>query len=109
MTELTKFLLRNAVIGFLIGDALVCFLIWKDVGGLGAALEGSPNAMLAAGLLFFYVGSTFAPAQTAIAIGLRAYLKNRDDDDEAPRWRVRLERAFALEPALAPVRPSSKP
>lgn len=85
-------LAKNAAIGFGVAAALVAALIWTDTAQLGTLVFGSPVGWLAAALLFFFVGLTFASVQMGIAV----MTMNRDQD--GPRQKPRVRRVAALAP-----------
>lgn len=79
VTGLPLFLLRHALIGFAIGVVFVSAIVWLDTGGLRGLLLNDAGGWLAAGLLIFFAGSTFAAAQMGMAVMLSG---GQDDEWE---------------------------
>lgn len=77
MPRLLKLLLKNLALGFAVAALFVAALIWSDTAGLGTLIAESSHGWLAAALLFFFTGLTFASVQMGIAVmGL-----GRDDSE----------------------------
>ena len=76
MPGLVVFLIRHALLGFAIGIVFTGALLAFDIASLRTLMLGSPAGWLAAGLLAFFVGSTFAAAQ----MGMAVMLSGRDED-----------------------------
>ncbi|PWE17375.1 hypothetical protein DDZ18_06735 [Marinicauda salina] len=76
MPGLVIFLVRHALLGFAIGVVFTGVLLAFDVARLRSLMLGSPSGWLGAGLLAFFVGSTFAAAQ----MGMAVMLSGREDD-----------------------------
>lgn len=68
MPRLLRLLIVNAAIGFGVSAIFVAALIWTDTGQLGTLIASSPVGWLAAGILFFFVGLTFASVQMGVAV-----------------------------------------
>lgn len=77
VSGLPLFLLRHALIGFAIGMVFVIALLWLDLGGLRSLLLRDAGGWLAAGLLVFFAGSTFA----AVQMGMAVMLSGGTDED----------------------------
>lgn len=78
VTGLPLFLLRHALIGFALGAVFVSAIVCLDIGGLRGLLLNDAGGWLAAGLLVFFAGSTFAAAQ----MGMAVMLSGGEQDDE---------------------------
>ncbi len=98
MPGLIKFLITHAAIGFGIAAIFVAGLLWADVAGLWTLISRSSSGWLAAFLLFFFNGLTFASLQMGFAVMLSgedgggnakraapAFLKSLLDALRAPR------------------------
>lgn len=68
MPKLVIFMLRHVAIGFAVAILAVSALLVLDPGGIGSLLLGSTWGLLAAGLLAFFLGLTFASVQMGMAI-----------------------------------------
>ncbi|MBL8710674.1 MAG: hypothetical protein JNL25_15885 [Rhodospirillaceae bacterium] len=68
MPKLVIFMLRHVAIGFAVAIVAVGALLALDPGGIGTLMTGSSWGLLAAGLLAFFLGLTFASVQMGIAI-----------------------------------------
>ena len=77
---LPAFLLRHTIIGFMLAALFVAALLVFDLGGIGTLALSSDVGVLAVVLLTFFMGLSFASAQTAFAI----MMASRRDDDEQP-------------------------
>lgn len=86
MTDLLRFLLRDAILGMAIGVAFTAMLLVLDVGHLRRLTEGSLTGAGVRLLLAFFIGSTFASLQMGIAVMYNppgGSASGDDDDDEA--------------------------
>lgn len=82
MTDLVRFLIRHAALGFAIGVVFTAALLVLDIGQLRTLTEGSRAGLAARLLLLFFVSSTFASLQMGVAI----MLSGKDDgSDDAER------------------------
>lgn len=101
MPRLLRLLIVNAAIGFGVSAIFVAALIWTDTGRLGTLIASSPVGWLAAGILFFFVGLTFASVQMGVAV-MRL---DRDSGGSGKRLRP------SPMPVVVPVRvkPRAKP
>ncbi len=91
MPSLVKFYIRHTLIGFAIAAVFVAGLIWQDVMGLGRLMTGSADGLLAAGLLWAFLGTIFGGAQTGIALFLLHEDRDGDDeDDDGPQGGMRV-------------------
>ncbi|SIS67444.1 hypothetical protein SAMN05421759_102263 [Roseivivax lentus] len=90
MPSLVKFYIRHALIGFAISAVFVAGLIWQDVMGLGHLMTRNADGILAAGMLWFFLGTIFGGAQTGIALFLMHEDEDRDDDDDDPHGGQRI-------------------
>ena len=77
---LPVFLLRHTIVGFALAALFVAALLLFDLGGLGTLALSSDVGVLAVVLLTFFMGLSFAGAQTAFAV----MMASRPDDDEQP-------------------------
>lgn len=77
MPEMVRFLVKHALIGMGLGAAFVIALLYFDVGKLQSLMMKSPSGWIAAALLAFFVGSTFAAAQMGMAV-----MTQPKDEDE---------------------------
>ena len=93
MSDLNKFLLRHAAIGFGVAFLVVGLILWTDLAGLRTLILGSEVGLLALGILTFFMGLTFGSAQMGFAI------MSRGDGEGGGRR----DRRFAL-PRLRPAR-----
>lgn len=92
---LVRLLYRNAALGFAVAACFVTALVVFDINGLGTLILNSPDGAIAAFVLTFATGLTFASVQMAIAIMQLAEGEQdggpagEDDDDEpgGPRRR----------------------
>jgi hypothetical protein len=70
MPELIKLLLRNAAIGFTAAAAFVVLSLITDTNGLRTLILQSESGVIAAALLIFFIGLTFACVQMSWAVML---------------------------------------
>jgi len=82
MTELPRFLVRHALIGFCIAILFIAALLVFDIGGFRALAGASPTGRLAVVMLALSTGATFASLQMGFAIML---LGTDDRDSGAGR------------------------
>ena len=68
MPKLLRLLIVNTAIGFAVSAIFVTAIIWTDTANLGTLIASSPVGWLAAGILFFFVGLTFASVQMGVAV-----------------------------------------
>jgi len=66
--QIIRFAIRHSVFGFCLSAVFVTALIWADVAQLRTLFAASPVGWLAALMLFFFTGLTFASVQLGIAI-----------------------------------------
>lgn len=85
MPELLRFLFRNALIGFAAAALFVAGLVLADIGRLGTVLRASDVGLLAAALLVYFLGLTFAGVQ----IGFALMLGHATPDDDRRPHRLR--------------------
>jgi hypothetical protein len=97
MDRLPRFLARHALIGFGIALAFVGALLAFDIGGFRSLAAASPSGWLAAIMLAFSTGVTFASLQMGFAI----MLLGRDSDDGGGHRRT-VPRAFRLRHSAIP-------
>jgi len=62
------FAVKHTAFGFGLAAVFVTALVWADVAGLGTLFAAAPAGWLAAGMLVFFTGLTFASVQLGIAI-----------------------------------------
>ena len=62
------FVIKHTAFGFGLSAIFVTVLVWTDVAQLRTLFAASPVGWLAAFLLFFFTGLTFASVQLGIAI-----------------------------------------
>lgn len=72
MSDLIRFLLRQVINGFLLAIIFVTCLLAFDIGGMGGLIERSGMAVTVIALLVFLNGVTFASAQIAFAVLMKA-------------------------------------
>ncbi len=101
MTELVKFLLRHAAIGFALAGLFVFVIVKEDLGGLGTLAAQSDSGTFALLLLAFMMGVTFASAQMGFAVMLSA---EPDDDEGEKGKRERLPSPLLLQQARVMVK-----
>lgn len=77
---LVRFLIQHTVVGFVLASLFVGALLAFDLGGLGTLVLTSDVGMLALVLLTFFMGLSFAGAQTAFAV----MMASRRDDEGTP-------------------------
>jgi len=65
---LVGFVIKHAAFGFGLSAVFVTALVWNDVAQLRTLFATSPVGWLAAFLLFFFTGLTFASVQLGMAI-----------------------------------------
>ncbi|MEM9207501.1 MAG: hypothetical protein AAGA88_14335 [Pseudomonadota bacterium] len=80
--SIARFLLTQVAIGFVLAGAFVAWIIIQNVHGLGALITNTDLGWFAAGLLWFFAGSTFSAAQIGFSIMMHA-----DDEDQQPAQR----------------------
>lgn len=68
MPALFRFLVRHAIIGFSGAAFLVAALIVTDTAGFGRVIRQSDSGLLAACLVVYFLGLTFASVQIGIAL-----------------------------------------
>ena len=68
MPRLLTLLLKNLALGFAVALLFVGLLIWSDTAGLGRLVAESSHGWLAAALLAFFTGLTFASVQMGVAV-----------------------------------------
>ena len=68
MSDLNRFLLRHAAIGFGVAFLVVGLILWTDLVGLRTLMLESESGLLALGILTFFMGLTFGSAQMGFAI-----------------------------------------
>jgi len=97
MPKLLRLLIKNTAIGFGVSATFVAAVIWSDTAQLGSLIAASPVGWLAATILFFFVGLTFASVQMGIAV------MRLDRDEDGSGTRLRSWRAPIMVPArIAP-------
>ena len=74
---LIRLLIKNAILGFVVAALFVAALIWSDTAQLGSLMAASPFGWLAAAMLTFFTGLTFASVQMGIAI---MHIGSEDED-----------------------------
>lgn len=94
MPHLVHFLLRHALIGFALAIVFVGLLLALDVARLGSLILASPTGVIAAFVLTFSIGVTFASVQMGFAVMLLS------ETDTGPRG-GRGKPIPALRPAFA--------
>lgn len=70
MPHLVRFLMRHALIGFALAIVFVGALLALDVARLGSLIWVSPTGVIAAFVLTFSIGVTFASVQMGFAVML---------------------------------------
>lgn len=70
MPDLIKLLIRNAAIGFGGAVVFVALLLATDTNGLGTLIARSESGVIAAAMLTFFLGLTFAGLQMGWAVML---------------------------------------
>ena len=70
MPTLVRFLLRHALIGFVLAMVFVGALLAFDVARLGTLVWASPSGGLAVAALTFALGLTFGSVQMGVAVML---------------------------------------
>jgi hypothetical protein len=103
MPTLVRFLVRNAVIGFVIALVAMSTILAFDFGGLRSLAMGSDMGIVAIGALTWALGLTFASAQMGFAIML---LNDTQPGDDGPKRRHRIVRM--LRPAPSALRARSR-
>lgn len=91
MPTLVRFLARHALVGFGLAVLFVGGLLALDVAGLGTLVWQSPEGAMAAAVLTFAVGLTFASAQMGIAVMLLG--EETDGGSGGRRFRRRIPAA----------------
>ena len=66
--QIIRFVIRHSAFGFGLSAVFVTALVWADVAQLRTLFAGSPVGWLAAFMLFFFTGLTFASVQLGMAI-----------------------------------------
>lgn len=101
MPKLATFLLRHAVVGFMVAAAFVAILLFSDIGGLASLAAADQAGGFAIGVLTFFIGLTFSSAQMGFAVMLA---KDNDDDKPDKGKRIPLFDDWFVEPARALIR-----
>lgn len=104
MSQLVRFLLAHAVLGFAIAVVAVSGILLFGNGPLGLLVHSAEFGWLALALMTFMIGLTCASVQMGVAVMLL-----RERDDGTPRGGRRhhvlsLVLAWLTPPRLAPVR-----
>ena len=74
---LLKFLFRSMCDGIAIGWALLLFLIWSDIGGIGTMIHTSSLGEMATAMLAVVFAITFG------SVGMGVAIFTQSDDDSA--------------------------
>ena len=89
MPKLFSFLLVNIAVGILASWVLLAGLLYVDIGGLGRLVAGSPDGLVAFGMLAVGFAVTFGGAAAATAVLMMRY----EYDDTGSTTTYRLKRA----------------
>ncbi len=81
--RLVRYLAPHVAGGFAIGGLIVAGLLANNAVGLWTLVSQSDAGPMAAGLLIFFTGLTFASVQTGIAI----MMLGRQDEEDSRRGR----------------------
>lgn len=90
MSNLVKFLIHHAAVGFGLAVIAVGLMVWADIANLGTLASGSDMGIVGLVILTVFMGLTLSSAQMGFAVMLL-----RDDGDKGgkggrARWLYRL-------------------
>ncbi len=83
-SQIVRFFVAHALIGYGIAAVFVAILLWFDVAGLGTLVWNSDVGWLAVLMLVLFLGQSFAGLQIGFAVWFTARDPADEDDDDGP-------------------------